>query len=312
MTLTAFRAATRPRRRSARGSLRRREEVAGYLFISPQLLGFCLVVVGPIVAVVVYSLQNRTLLSPETTFAGLDNYRHMIAADPYFRRMLVTTAIFCAGLVPINVGLGLCAALLLSGNHRGDSFFQAVFFLPVITSAVAWAIVWRFVFQGELGPLNQFLAMLGVDGPNWLQEPTWALAAVTVTRALKTVGLKMVIFIAAIQTIPQEPIEAARLDGANSWQVFRHIMLPFLAPAIFLVVVITMIGSMQVFDHILLMTAGGPANATMVLPYYIFHQAFRAFDTGYASALAVILCVLTLALTVLQWVVRKRVVPDEH
>ncbi|HEY8456104.1 MAG TPA: sugar ABC transporter permease [Actinopolymorphaceae bacterium] len=311
MTIAYQRAVTG--RRAGRSlSLRRREELTGYLFISPQVLGFLVIVLGPIVAVVVYSLQNRTLLAPEATFAGLENYRHMVESDPYFRRMLLTTAIFCAGLVPINVGLGLCTALLLSSNRRGDAVFQAIFFLPVVTSAVAWAVVWRYAFQGELGPINQFLAVLGVTGPNWLQEPTWALVVVTVTRALKTVGLKMVIFIAAIQGIPKEPLEAARLDGANSWHVFRHIMLPFLAPATFLVVVITMIGSMQVFDHILLMTAGGPSNATMVLPYYIFHQAFRAFDTGYASALAVVLCVLTLGLTTLQWAVRRRVVPDEQ
>lgn len=315
-TVLAPTASARPPRarppRAHLSPLQRREAIAGYFFVSPQVLGFCVFVVGPVIAVLVYSMQHRSLLGADNTFAGFENYRRMLDSDPYFRKMMINTAIFCAGLVPINVGLGLAAALLLSGDRLGNGVFQAIFFLPVITSAVAWAIVWRFILQGDLGPLNQYLAVIGVDGPNWLQESGWAMAAVTVTRALKTVGLKMVIFIAAIRSIPRELIEAARIDGANPWQVFRYVMLPHLSPAIFLVVVITVIGSMQVFDHILLMTAGGPENATMVLVYYIYHQAFRVFDTGYASALAVILFTLTLGLTLAQWALRKRLVADER
>lgn len=311
-TLDAPPAPDRIAQHPRRSSIHRREQKAAYLFITPHLLGFLFIVVAPIVAVIVYSLQNRVLLSPDATFAGLENYRQMLDGDPHFRQVLFNTAIFTAGLVPINVGLGLGVALLLSGNRLGDTLFQTIIFLPVVTSAVAWAIVWRFILQGDLGPLNTYLATIGVDGPNWLQEPGWAMTSVTVTRALKTVGIKMVIFIAAIRGIPREHIEAARVDGAGPWQLFRYVMVPHLAPAIFLVVVITVIGSMQVFDHILLMTGGGPGNATMVLVYYIYHQAFEIFDTGYASAIAVILFGVTLALTIAQWAIRKRLVPSEQ
>ena len=176
----------------------------------------------------------------------------------------------------------------------------------MVTSAVAWAIVWKFLLQGEAGAVNQMLALVGIDGPNWLREPNWAMAAVIVTRVIKMVGLNMILYIAALQAIPRDYEEAARLEGASGWQIFRMIIWPLLAPTTLVIMVITTIGSFKVFDHIYQMTGGGPENGTLVLAFYIYQQGFEFFNVGYASALAMIMFVIVMALTVVQVTLRRR------
>lgn len=168
-------------------------------------------------------------------------------------------------------------------------------------------MVWRFLLQGEQGIINQCLALFGIHGPNWLQEPGWAMTAISVTRVFKNVGRNVVIYLAAIANLLEQCAEAASVDGANKMQVFWKISFPLLMPTTMMITIITIIGSLKVFDHIMLMTAGGPGNATMVAVYYIYYQAFRFFEIGYASGLSVILFGLILLLTVAQWSVRKRV-----
>ena len=280
----------------------------GYLFVLPRVLGFVIFVLGPLVAVFIFSLQNRNLLSGKIEFAGLQNYATMLFEDPVFKQMGVNTLTFTAGLVPLNVLLALALAILLAPQFRGVTAFRTIFFAPIITSTAAWIIVWTFILQGQQGPLNQFLALFGVEGPNWLREPASAMFSVIITRVIKNVGLNMVIFLAALQDLPREYVEAARVDGAGPWQVVRRIILPFLAPSIILVTVITVIGSLNVFDHILLLTNGGPSNATMVLAFYVYFNAFKAYEIGYASAVAVVLFLTALVLTIVQWSLRRRMV----
>ncbi len=178
----------------------------------------------------------------------------------------------------------------------------------MVTSGVAWAIVWKYLLQGgTAGPINWFLSLLGIQGPNWLMEKGWAMVSVVVNRVLKNLGTNVLIFFGAVMNMPQDVIEAAKMDGANSWVLLRKIKLPLLMPTILMVAIVTMIGSMRVFDTIRLMTDGGPQGSTMVLVYYIYHQAFKMFNTGYASAIAVILFLIVLVLTILQWALRKRV-----
>lgn len=293
------------RRRRSR-SLERLDAWYGIAFVAPQLLGFLTFVVGPIVAVFWYSLHQRNLLSGQVTFVGLENYQRMLFEDPVFTKVLVNSLVFAAGLVPINIALALVLALLLARPRPGVTLFRTLFFAPVVTSAVAWAIVWRFMLQDETGTINQFLALIGVDGPNWLREDNWAMVSVIVTRIFKNVGLNMLIYLAALNTIPSEFGDAARVDGANGLQVLRHITLPMLAPTTLFITIVTIVGSMQVFDHILLMTGGGPANATMVLVYYIYQQGFQFFETGYASGLAAVLFVITFGLTIARWLLGGR------
>jgi multiple sugar transport system permease protein len=235
----------------------------------------------------------------------------MVTTDPSFWPAVVTTGIFSTGLVVVNVALSLVLALVLHRRLRGAQLFLALAFLPVVTSQAAWAIVWRFLLQGEGGTVNSLLGAVSITGPNWLFEARPALAAVTVVAALKTVGLKAVIFLAALRNLPGEAIEAARIDGAGEWQLHRWVILPLLAPTTFVVMIITLIGSFQVFDYILLMTHGGPSRATTVLAFAIYEQGFELLRTGYASALAVVLFTITLALVAVQWWARKKWVHSE-
>lgn len=279
-----------------------------YTMLLPQLAGFALFVVVPLAWLVYLSLTDYSLISGRADFIGVDGYRETFQ-DPLFRTVLWNTAVFTLGMVPLNIALALALALMLDRSFRGRTFFRLAFFAPVATSAVAWALVWRFILQGEQqGVLNQGLSLVGMEGPNWLVEPGWAMGSIIATRVLKGVGINMLILLAALQTIPSETLEAAKVDGATPWKAFRHVKVPLLAPALLLVTVITTIGSLQVFDTILLMTGGGPANSTNVLVSYVFFRAFRTFDIGYASRLALIIFVISAVLTVLQWRARRKLV----
>lgn len=292
-------------------SLARRDALFGYLFVAPQTIGFLLLVLGPLLAVFVFSTQDRNLLSGTVESVGLQNYRFMLEDDPFFPTVVRNTIVFSAGLVPMNLILALTLALLLTQPLPGMTIFRALFFAPVITSTVAWAVVWRFMLQGDAG-INAFLAMIGIDGPNWLREPNWAMFSVIFTQVIKNVGLNTLIFMAALQNIPQDYNDAAGVDGANLLQRIRHITLPLLSPTIFLVLLLTLIGSLKIFDLIMLLTGGGPANSTNVLVYYIYFRAFRVFETGYASALAVVLFGAAFVITVGQWMLRRRLAYNER
>jgi multiple sugar transport system permease protein len=172
--------------------------------------------------------------------------------------------------------------------------------------------VWTFILQGKNGLLNQVLAVIGVQGPNWLFEPASAMFSVILVRVLKNVGLNMLIFLAALQDLPRDYIEAAKVDGANAFQLIRNIIVPFLAPSILLVFIITIIGSLRVFAHILLLTGGGPSNSTMVLAYYIYFNAFQTYEIGYGSSIALVLFMIAMLLTVIQWSLRRRFIYQEN
>ena len=287
-------------------TLRMRETMEAWLFISPTLAGFLVFFGGPLLAVVYYSLTEWNLLTQQATFVGLANFEDALLVNPDFWLVVRNSVVFAIGLVPLNMALALALAMALSGRFAGVVFFRTVFFAPVVTSAVAWAIVWKFLLQGEAGFVNQMLASIGIDGPNWLREPDWAMAAVIVTRVVKMVGLNMILYIAALQAIPRDYEAAAKLEGASSWQIFRMIVWPMLGPTTLVIMVITTIGSFKVFDHIYLMTGGGPENGTLVLAFYIYQQGFQFFDIGYASALAMIMFVIVMVLTVVQLVLRRR------
>ncbi len=281
-------------------TLRRREGFEGWLFVTPIFSGFLIFFLGPLIAVFYYSLTEWNLLSQQSVFVGLRNYNDALQFNPDFWLVLKNSFFFAAGLVPMNIGLALILALALSRPFRGAVFFRTVYFAPVVTSGVAWAIVWKFLLQDESGAVNQALAVVGIDGPNWLREPDWAMVSVIVNRVLKMVGLNMILYIAALQSIPTHYVEAARLEGASRWQIFHMVIWPILTPVTLMITIVTMIGSFKVFDHIFLMTNGGPENGTLVLAFYIYQQGFEFFQIGYASALAVIMFVVILALTILR------------
>ena len=287
-------------------TLKTRETLEAWLFVSPTFIGFLIFFLGPLIAIFYYSMTEWNLLSQQATFVGLGNFQNALLENPDFWHVVRNSVIFALGLVPLNMALALSLALALSRPFFGVVFFRTVFFAPVVTSAIAWAIVWKFMLQGEGGAVNQMLAWIGIDGPNWLREPNWAMAAVIVTRVIKMVGLNMILYIAALQAIPRDYEEAARLEGASRWQIFRMIVWPLLAPTTLVILVLTTIGSFKVFDHIYQMTGGGPENGTLVLAFYIYQQGFKFFNVGYAAALALIMFVIVMALTLLQVMLRRR------
>ena len=287
-----------------------RDRLSAYLLVAPQFIGFLVFLGVPIVLVFWYSLFDWHILRGTSPFVGLENYQQMIQ-DPLFHTVLRNTLVFSLGLVPFNIILALTLAILLNQRLHGTIVFRTLFFAPVVVTLVAWAIVWDFLLQAD-GGINLALQSIGVDGPNWLRDSQWAMPAVITVQVFKNVGLNMVLFLAALQTIPSEIQEAARVDGAGPFKMFRRITLPMIAPMALLVSIITVIGSFQVFATIVVLTGGGPGNATNVLVYYVYQQAFQHYVAGYGSAGAVILFFIVLALTVGQWFLRKRWVYHEQ
>lgn len=284
-----------------------KQNLIGYLFIAPQMLGFLFFVMMPLISIFIFSFQDKNLLFGTSIFSGFDNYKILIQ-DSVFNKTLINTFIFSFGVVPINLILSLLIALYL-GKKRLETFYlKTIVFLPVVTSGVAWAIVFKYILQGGTdGPLNYFLSMIGVQGPNWLHDVRWAMFSVIITRVLKNLGMNVLIFLGAVLNLPNDVIEAAKIDGCKKILMFFKIKLPLLMPSVLMVMIVTVTGSMRVFDTIKLMTDGGPEGSTMVIVYYIYHQAFKMFNTGYASAISVVLFLIILILTLLQWKLRRRV-----
>lgn len=285
----------------------KKNNLVGYLFIAPQMLGFLFFVLVPLISIFVFSFENKNLLFGTSIFSGIDNYKEL-AQDAIFIKTLRNTIVFSLGVVPLNLILSLTLALYLSKNKFETFYLKTIVFLPVVTSGVAWAIVFKYILQGGVdGPLNYFLSLVGIEGPNWLREVRWAMPSVIVTRVIKNLGMNILIFLGAVLNLPKDVLEAAKIDGCKKLSMFFKIKLPLLMPSVLMVMIVTVTGSMRVFDTIKLMTDGGPEGSTMVIVYYIYHQAFRMFNTGYASAISVVLFSIVLVLTLIQWKVRKRV-----
>lgn len=286
------------------------DSIAGWLFISPMLLGFTIFMFGPLVYAFFMSLHDWPLLG-EQTFIGIENYQ-ALGKDDSFINSLTVTILFSLGLVPLNIILAMFLAALLKDKFFGIGFFRTAIFVPVVTSLIVWAIVWKSLLATELGFINQLLGLIGIQGPSWLLDVSTALPSVIVVSVLKNVGLNMILFLTAMQQVPGELYEAAELDGASSFRKFRSVTLPLITPTIFLTMIITTIGAMKIFGQVYIMTRGGPVDSTKVLVYYIWETAFRHFEMGYASALAFVLFFILLAFTILSWVIRKRWVFHEE
>ncbi|MFD7507726.1 carbohydrate ABC transporter permease [Streptomyces sp. NPDC059853] len=289
---------------------RRREVLAGYLFVAPQLIGSLVFVLLPLGLVFWYSLHEWNVLAGSFEFTGLDNYDALLN-DPSLPGVLAATGVFSVGLVVFNLSLALWLALMLNRRLAGTTFFRTVFFSPVVVSLVAWTIVWRFLLQ-ENGGVNGLLDMVGMTGPNWLRGEGTAMLSVIVVQVFKNVGLNMVLFLAALQGVPRELYEAATVDGAGRWRRFRSITVPMISPTILLTSIITVVGSLQVFAQIDVLTSGGPGTSTTVLVYYLYQQAFQFHHFGYGATLSVLLFAIVFVLTFVQWQLRKKWVFHEQ
>ncbi|MDQ1643847.1 MAG: multiple sugar transport system permease protein [Cryptosporangiaceae bacterium] len=299
-----------PRRGPGFWTIRRRDQLAGYLFVAPQLAGTIVFVLVPLALVFWYSLHEWNVLSGTFTFTGTDNYR-ALASDPKLPGVLRATAFFSIGLVVTNLALALLLAILLNQKLRGTVLFRTLFFSPVVVSLVAWTIVWGVLLQDN-GGINGLLRTAGVHGPNWLRGDVTAMASVIAVQLVKNVGLNMVLFLAALQGVPHDLYEAARLDGAGRWRQFRSVTLPMISPTVLLTSIITVVGSLQVFAQIAVLTQGGPGSSTTVLLYYLYQQAFPFHHFGYGATISVLLFAIVLVLTIVQWQLRRKWVFHEQ
>ena len=289
-----------------RGSrLRLRNALIGWSFILPNFIGFALLTLVPIVILFYMSFTNWNVFG-KADWVGLANFQRLIG-DGSFRISVLNTLYYSAMHIPLTLVISLGLALLLNNKLRGVAFFRTAAFFPYITSIVAIAVVWNTLFSPEFGPINQFLRLIGIDNPpGWTASATWSMPAVIIVGTWREVGYYMLLFLAGLQTIPRELYEAARMDGANAWHQFRNVTLPSLRPTTFFVTIILTIGSFKVFDLILVMTQGGPGTSTLVLSQFIYKKGFQENQFGYASAVALVLFAICIAVTIVQFVVNKR------
>lgn len=306
------RAASQPRsvaKWPPRLSLAQQEELIAYAFILPSLLGFVIFLVVPMVASLGISFYDWELLTPPS-FVGLKNFADLFG-DRVFKDVLMNTLYYTFGLVPLNLVVSLGLALWLNTRLRGLTLYRMAFFLPVVTVTVAVALIWRWMYEPRAGIIDVGLRALGLPGPTWLGDPHWAMPAIILMSVWKGFGYNMVLFLAGLQGIPVSIYEAAMIDGATAWQRFWRITLPLLSPVIFLAVVLTVISSFQVFDQALVMTNGGPANATNTIVLYIYQNGFQFFRMGYASAIAWVLFGVIFLFTLFQMRLQGRWVQYE-
>lgn len=285
-------------------STRRRDALTGYLFVSPQLVGVALFVLVPVALAIWYSLNDWNIFTGDLAFVGAENYAALLD-DPQLPAVLAATAVFSGGVVVLNIVLGLALAVMLNRRFRGVTLFRTLFFSPVVVSVVAWTLVWGFLLQDN-GGINGALGVFGIQGPNWLQHGETAMVAVIFTQVIRSVGINMVLFLSALQGVPGELYEAARIDGAGSAAVFFRITLPLISPTLLLTAIITIVGALQAFAQIAVLTGGGPGLSTTVLVFYVFQQAFEFNDIGYGSTLALMLLSFVMLLTILQWQLRRK------
>ena len=288
---------------AARGGWRR--DLTGWAFAAPFVILFGVFLALPIIVSFVLSFTSfgtRDLQNPlGASFTGLDNYARLLS-DAKFWKSLGNTFYFVAVGVPLTLALGLLIASALSrGITRFRTAFRVGYYLPVITSIVAIAVIWRFLLNPDIGLINVLLRNIGIEGPDWLASKTLAMPSIIAMAVWRNLGFAMVVFIAGLQAIPAMLYEAAAIDGAGRWQAFRYVTLPMLRPTILFMLVITTIGYLQLFEEPFVMTAGGPLDATLSVTMYMYQQGFTFFHQGYASAIAYVLFVIVAVIAFLQF-----------
>jgi multiple sugar transport system permease protein len=286
--------------------LTNQKEVEFYIAISPWLVGFILFTGGPILAALLISFTQWQIID-QPKWIWLGNYSQLFTHDRLFWASTINTVYFVAVSVPLGVVGSVLVAVLLNQRVYGVALFRTIFYLPSVTAGVAMAILWVWLFNPEVGLINSALRLVGLPGPGWLNDEHWAMPAL-ILMSLWNVGGNMVVLLAGLQGIPQHLYEAAKLDGANKWREFVHITLPMLSPVIFFVLVVSTIAAFQIFTNVFVMTGGtgGPGTATLVFVLYLYRNAFQYLRMGYASAMAEILFLVVLGLTIGQFAMARR------
>lgn len=282
----------------------RKRAIAGYTFIAPAYLLFFVFLFIPVVWAFYLSFTNYTIFTPGE-FTGLDNYKRLVN-DNAFRNALWNTTYYALMVIPLNISISLCLALLVNRKLRGMNFFRAAYYVPVVTSIIAASMIWMWLYDSNNGLINYVLIQLGFNPQNWLNNPDLALPALALMRVWKGVGWNMVIFLAGLQSIPKTLYEAASIEGAGRWKSFWKITWPLLAPTTFFVFVMATISTFQTFGEIYAMTSGGPVGSTTTLVYLIFVYGFERYEMGYASAIAFVLFFIILVLTLINMLITQK------
>lgn len=277
--------------------MKSRENLIGYLFASPWLLGFFIFTLYPMCSSLYYSFTNyNTLKTP--TWIGIRNYIVMFISDPLFWKSIWNTFYYAGLSVPLGIVMGVLIAILLNQKVKGMRFFRTIFYLPTVVSSVAVSLLWMWILEPNFGLLNTFLGHLGIIGPGWLTDPAWSKNSL-ILMSLWSVGGGMLIYLAALQDVPESLYEAATIDGAGTLKKFFKITLPMITPTLFYNLITGVIGGLQVFSQAFIMTNGGPSYSTYFYGYHLYNKAFSEYQMGYASALAWVLLVMTLLLSLI-------------
>jgi multiple sugar transport system permease protein len=286
--------------------LQARKALWGYVFLLPWAIGLVVFWLGPILASFVFSFFQYDMIS-DPIFLGLANYKKALTGDELFWPSLWRTFEYSIVVVPLGLAGALALALLLNRGVRGSAFFRSCFFLPSLTPAVALALLWTFLLHPTVGPINVALGWVGINGPAWLTDKSWALWALMLITLWNTFGGNpMLIFLAGLQGVPESLLDAASLDGAGRWQKFRHVVLPMISPTLLFNLILGVIGALKVFTIAFVATKGGPAYATWFLALHIYNQAFQYFQMGYGSALAWLFVLVVLLFTFMQMQASRR------
>jgi len=284
-----------------------RELGVGLAYLAPSLILFVAFVFYPLARTFILSLYNTRTTGVPTTFAGADQYTELLSS-PTFRDGIVATTFFALYTVPVSIAVSLILAVMLNQRLRGINVFRTMMSSTIAVSAAVGSLIWLLLFNPSLGLLNYVLSLVGVRGPDWLTQPGAAIIAVSITSVWLLLGTNIIVLLAGLQGVPEEIYEAARLDGARGLRLFLRITVPLVSPSLFFLLVVDTINVLQSFTQIHVMTKGGPVDATRTLVYSIYLDAFQNFQFGFASAQAVVLFGIVLALTALQFgVIERRV-----
>ena len=292
--MTALSRTRRPAPRRGGGS-RSSDGRWALLFLGPTLLGLAVLSAGPILATLALSLTDWDLLTAPK-FSGLDNYLQLLS-DHRFQVALRNTFFYTIVSVPLGLVIALGLAMALNTKVRGIAFIRTAYFLPVVTSTIAIALVWQWIYSADSGLLNQVLGAFGIPAQKWLSNPTLAMPSIIAMSIWQGLGVNVIIFLAGLQAIPSDLLDAASVDGAGARARFRHVTLPLLTPTIFFTGVLSLIGSFQVFDQIFVLAKPKPTEATITVVYFIYENGFKFFKMGYASAASWILFLIVAAFT---------------
>ena len=294
------------KKRAVKEKYSRKENMMGFLFILPAIIPLLVFWIIPIIWSGGLSFTDWDMMSENIHFMGLKNYTSLLK-DPNFGKVLWNTLVFALGSTVPSIVIGLLVALAMNGARRGTGIYRTVIFAPYITPMVAVSVVWSWIFEPRVGILNFVLELFGLPGSQWTQSSETAMLSVLIVTVWKSIGWTMIFYMEAIRKVPQNLLEAAAIDGANSFWRFWKIIIPMISPTTFFLVIMSTISSLQAYDQIQVLTQGGPAGATRTLLYYYYQEAFRN-NTGKASAVAIVLVLITVVLSLIETEVSKKTV----